>query len=88
VLAMGTPLMSVGSDWMGSVMLKAIGREDWISETVEEFADKVHALATRTEDFGSLKNGALSSFFVSGLFDGEGLAHALEDGFIDMSRQK
>jgi predicted O-linked N-acetylglucosamine transferase (SPINDLY family) len=89
---MGTPLVSIRSDWMGgrmsSAMLKAIGREDWIAETVEEFADKVHALATRTEDFVSLKNGVRNSFLASELFDGEGLARAFKNTFIDMVRQK
>lgn len=77
-LAMGVPLVAIRGDRMaarmGSSLLKGLGRQDWISQTPERFAEIVAHLCSDLAGLRREKAMRQQQVFESVLFDGPDLA--------------
>ena len=87
-LWMGAPLVSLESDWMGgrmgSAILRALGRPEWVARTEEEYVAIVTALARDVEGRRAMRREQRALMAASPLCDAQGLARALEDAFEEM----
>ncbi|MCP9837859.1 tetratricopeptide repeat protein [Cyanobium sp. N.Huapi 1H5] len=91
-LSMGVPLIGIRGDCtsarMSSSVLKAIGADDWISETPEEFASIALGLASDLNALRGGKEKLQHRVLKSSLYDAVGLTRALEYAFEEMFRKQ
>jgi protein O-GlcNAc transferase len=84
-LGMGVPVVAIRGDQMAarmsSALLKGLGREEWISQTPDDFADIVAKLCGELDQLRQDKGIRQRETFDSPLFDGPGLATSVTDLF-------
>jgi predicted O-linked N-acetylglucosamine transferase (SPINDLY family) len=84
-LWMGVPVITLVGDCfaqrMTSSMLSALGRQDWIAASEEEYISKVVALAGEPAMLRAVRISQRKTMRGSPLCDASGLASALEDAF-------
>jgi protein O-GlcNAc transferase len=87
-LGMGVPLVairgSVMAARMGSSLVKGLGREEWISDTPETFADIVAKLCDDLSNVRAGKAKLQEEVMQSALFDGQDLAQEAMKLFTDL----
>ncbi len=81
-LWMGVPLVALEGNWSGgritSSVLKALGREEWIAQTEEEYVSIVRTLVEDVSHRKEIRESQRARMAASPLCDAEGLARALE----------
>ncbi|MDB9428700.1 FkbM family methyltransferase [Microcystis aeruginosa CS-555/01A07] len=87
-LWMGVPVLTLAGDRkiqrMGNSLLQAIGLEDWIAHSPEEYVNKAITFAQDLEAIASLRTSLRERFQQSQLGDIEGLTLALENAYQQM----
>ena len=87
-LWMAVPVVTLIGDRMATrmtaSMLAAVGREEWIARSEEEYIEKVVALADDADRRRALRASLRQEMAVSPLCDASGLARALEDAYFSM----
>ncbi|TRV43368.1 MAG: FkbM family methyltransferase [Microcystis panniformis Mp_MB_F_20051200_S9] len=87
-LWMGVPVLTLAGDRkiqrMGNSLLQAIGLEDWIAHSPEEYVNKAIAFAQDLEAIAKLRTSLRERFQKSQLGDVEGLTLALENAYQQM----
>ena len=84
-LYMGNPFItysnrpSVGK--IGASILTALGREEWIANSEQEYVDKVVALATNTEKLTTIRSSLRKEMEASPLMDQKGFVRELEGAY-------
>ena len=87
-LYMGNPFItysnrpSVGK--IGASILTALGREEWIANSEQEYVDKVVALATNTEKLSTIRSSLRKEMQASPIMDHKGFVHELEQTYQSM----
>ena len=87
-LYMGNPFItysnrpSVGK--IGASILTALGREEWIANSEQEYVDKVVALATNTEKLSTIRRSLRKEMQASPIMDHKGFVHELEQTYQSM----
>jgi hypothetical protein len=85
---MGVPVLTLAGDRkiqrMGNSLLQAIGLEDWIAHSPEEYVNKAITFAQDLEAIASLRTSLRERFQKSQLGDIEGLTLALENAYQQM----
>jgi protein O-GlcNAc transferase len=84
-LWMGVPVVTLAGPCMAqrqsASLLTALGREEWIASSEEEYLEKALALARDPDLRAELRAGQRELMAHSTLCDGPGLARALEDAY-------
>jgi FkbM family methyltransferase len=87
-LWMGVPVLTLAGDRkiqrMGNSLLQAIGLEDWIAHSPEEYVNKAITFAQDLEAIAQLRTSLRERFQKSQLGDIEGLTLALENAYQQM----
>ncbi len=87
-LWMGVPVLTLAGDRkiqrMGNSLLQAIGLEDWIAHSPEEYVNKAITFAQDLEAIAQLRTSLRERFQKSQLGDVEGLTLALENAYQQM----
>lgn len=87
-LWMGVPMVSIEGDWMGgrlgSTILRALGKPEWVARGEDEFVATVAALAKDVDGRKGLRKHQRALMAASPLCDARSLARALEDAFAAM----
>jgi protein O-GlcNAc transferase len=87
-LWMGVPLVALEGDWvggrMGSGILTAFGRPEWIAQNAEQYAAIVVALARDVEGRRALRRTQRARMAAGPLCDAKAMTTALEDAFVAM----
>jgi protein O-GlcNAc transferase len=87
-LWMGVPLVTLEGDWLGGRMgtgiLTAFGRPQWIAQNATEFVAIVVALARDGEGRSTLRRTQRARMAAGPLCDARAMATALEDAFVAM----
>jgi protein O-GlcNAc transferase len=82
-LWMGVPLITIAGTWMGGTLagsfLEALGHQEWIARSEEDYVSIVCTLARDVEKRKQLRETQRSRMASSELCDGAGLARCLED---------
>ena len=90
-LWMGVPLVALEGDWsggrMGSTVLQALGRPEWVARSEDDYAAIVAGLARDVELRKSIRKSQRARMEASPLCDGKGLANALQEAFEAMFDQ-
>ena len=87
-LYMGNPFItysnrpSVGK--IGASILTALGREEWIANSEQEYVDKVVALATNTEKLNTIRSSLRKEMETSPIMDHKGFVRELEKTYQSM----
>ena len=87
-LYMGNPFItysnrpSVGR--IGASILTALGREEWIANSEQEYVDKVVALAKNTEKLSTIRNSLRKEMQASPIMDHKGFVRELEKTYQSM----
>ena len=87
-LYMGNPFItysnrpSVGK--IGASILTALGREEWIANSEQEYVDKVVALATNTEKLNTIRSSLRKEMETSPIMDHNGFVGELEKTYQSM----
>ncbi|MDX5373854.1 MAG: tetratricopeptide repeat protein [Pseudomonadaceae bacterium] len=69
---------------VGSLILRGLGREEWIADTEAEYVDKLVELASDVERLAKIRSGLREEMAVSPLCDGKGFAARVEDTWRSM----
>ncbi|MFZ0742856.1 MAG: tetratricopeptide repeat protein, partial [Terracidiphilus sp.] len=84
-LWMGVPLVALDGNWSGgritSSVLRALGREEWIAQTEEDYVSIVRTLVEDVSHRKEIRKSQRARMAASPLCDAEGLARALEGAF-------
>jgi predicted O-linked N-acetylglucosamine transferase (SPINDLY family) len=87
-LWMGVPLVALEGDWvggrMGSGILKAFGRPEWIAQDAAQYAGIVAALARDVEGRRAMRRTQRARMAAGPLCDAKAMTTALEDAFVAM----
>jgi protein O-GlcNAc transferase len=87
-LWMGVPLVALEGDWvggrMGSGILTAFGRPEWIAQDAERYAAIVVALARDVEGRRAMRHTQRARMAAGPLCDAKAMATALQDAFVAM----
>ena len=80
-LGMGVPLAAIRGDTtsgrMSSSLVKSLGRNEWVAESVEEYAEVVYAMGVRFKEFRLGKQEMQKQVRASRLFDPQRIADDL-----------
>ncbi len=84
-LWMAVPLVALEGNWSGgriaSSALKALGREEWIAQTEEEYVSIVRTLVEDVKYRKEIRKTQRARMAASPLCDADGLARAIRDAF-------
>ncbi|HEY0760295.1 MAG TPA: tetratricopeptide repeat protein [Acidisarcina sp.] len=84
-LWMGVPLVALEGNWVGGVIassaLRALGREDWVAATDEQYVSVVCSLARDVAGRTASRRTQRARMSASPLCDAKTLTRSLEDGF-------
>jgi protein O-GlcNAc transferase len=87
-LWMGVPLVALEGDWvggrMGSGILTAFGRREWIAQDAEQYAAIVVALARDVEGRKAMRQTQRARMAAGPLCDAKAMATALQGAFVAM----
>jgi predicted O-linked N-acetylglucosamine transferase (SPINDLY family) len=84
-LWMGVPLVALEGSWSGgriaSSALRALGREEWIAQSEEQYVSIVRSLIEDVQSRVQSRKTQRARMAASPLCDAKGLARAFEDAF-------
>lgn len=84
-LWMGVPLVALEGDWSGGTIassaLKALGRQEWIAQSADEYVSIVRSLIEDVEGRKEFRRAQRARMTASPLCDASGLARTIGDAF-------
>lgn len=87
-LWMGLPVVSLrdrpSMGRVGALILRGLGRTEWIADTEAQYLDKLVALAADVEGLARLRAGLREAMAASPLCDGAGFARRMEETYREM----
>ena len=90
-LWMGVPVITLCGDRhaarVGNSLLKAIGMQDWVAHTEDEYIQKAQELASDTQNLKTVKSGLRQQMQQSVLCDGLGFVKKLETIYADLYKK-
>jgi predicted O-linked N-acetylglucosamine transferase (SPINDLY family) len=70
----------------GELVMKSVGLDDWITESIEEYRERAIAFAGNPEWLATLRNSLRQALLSSPLCNAEQFARNLEEAFRGMVR--